>query len=69
MRTYSFSKNRTKNYFRYSQRRSIVNIRYEICKVDIAVDGTSTIAITGSEVYRTSTEYDTKGRVHSSIDA
>ncbi|MDR2641510.1 MAG: RHS repeat protein, partial [Planctomycetaceae bacterium] len=52
-----------------SQGRSVGSIRYEGCKIDIAADGTSSIAVTGSEVYRTSTEYDSKGRVHSSTDA
>ncbi|MDR1141590.1 MAG: hypothetical protein LBL62_07850 [Planctomycetaceae bacterium] len=52
-----------------SQGRSVGSIRYEGCKIDIAADGALSIAVTGTEVYRTSTEYDTKGRVHSSIDA
>jgi YD repeat-containing protein len=49
LKTYRFNKIRKKNYFRYSQGRSVGSIRYEGC--------------------RTSTEYDTKGRVHSSTDA
>jgi hypothetical protein len=69
LRTYSFDKIRKKNYFRYSQGRNVGSIRYEGCRVDIAADGTSSITVTSSEVYRTSTEYDTKGRVHRSIDA
>ncbi|MDR2439270.1 MAG: RHS repeat protein, partial [Planctomycetaceae bacterium] len=69
MRNYSFDKIRKKNYFRYSQGRSVGSIRYEGCKIKITTDGESSIDVTGTEVYRTSTEYDTKGRVHSSIDA
>ncbi|MDR0337971.1 MAG: hypothetical protein LBI18_12870 [Planctomycetaceae bacterium] len=61
MRTYSFSKNRKKNYFRYSQGRNVGSIRYEGSRIDIAADGTSSIIATETEIYRTSTEYDTKG--------
>jgi RHS repeat-associated protein len=49
--------------------RSTGSIRYKDSKVTIADDGTSTVSALGTEAYRTSTAYDTKGRVQSSTDA
>ncbi|MDR2439244.1 MAG: hypothetical protein LBE12_07745 [Planctomycetaceae bacterium] len=43
----------------------IGNLRF--VEIDITADGTSSIAVTRTEIYRTSTEYDTKGRVWKSI--
>jgi RHS repeat-associated protein len=52
-----------------SKGRSVGSIRYVNSEIEIAADGTSSIKTTGTEIYRTTTEYDSKGRVKSSTDA
>jgi YD repeat-containing protein len=59
LKHYSFDKIQKRNYFRYSQGRSVRSIRYRGCKIDIAV--------TGSKIYRTPTVYDNQGHVWKSI--
>jgi YD repeat-containing protein len=52
-----------------SKGRSVGSIRYKNSEIEIAPDGSSSIKTVGTEIYRTSTEYDDKGRVKSSTDA
>jgi RHS repeat-associated protein len=52
-----------------SQGRSVGSVRYIGSNVTIAADGTSSLLTSGAELYRTATEYDSKGRVKSSTDA
>jgi YD repeat-containing protein len=52
-----------------SQGRSVGSVRYTDCRVTIAADGSSSVTTSGTEIYLTATEYDSKGRVASSTDA
>jgi RHS repeat-associated protein len=52
-----------------SKGRSIGSIRYVGSEIEIAADGSATIKTIGAEIYRTTTEYDSKGRVAKSTDA
>ncbi|MDR2667237.1 MAG: hypothetical protein LBB34_03990, partial [Holosporales bacterium] len=44
-----------------SKGRSVGSIRYKNSAIEIAADGTSSVKTTGTEIYRTSTEYDSFG--------
>jgi RHS repeat-associated protein len=52
-----------------SKGRSIGSVRYKGSAISLSADGAATVAQYGTEIYRTTTEYDNKGRVKSSTDA